>query len=115
MYPSDEYIIYGNRVAATCYDNPSGCSRSYALIGWIYNSNKLNGSIKDTWLLSTGVDNGDNGKTVLFVSSSGNLNTVSVVNRYSIGVRPVVYLKSNIKIADGTGEVGSPYTLEEIQ
>ena len=111
MYPSDEYMVYGNGVNATCYSSPSGCSGTNAQTGWVYNSNKLNGSIVTTWLLSPYSSNfnyafrADGGGGLSYYSGNFNSN----------GVRPVVYLKSNIKIADGTGEVGSEYTLEEIQ
>ena len=112
MYPSDEYMVYGNGVNATCYDNPTGCSGTNAQTGWVYKSNILEGqsSPSYTWLLSSraGYSN-----RVLFANGDGKMYDVSSNNSYR--VRPVVYLKSNIKIADGTGEVGSPYTLEEIQ
>ena len=112
MYPSDEYMVYGNGVNATCYSSPSGCSGTNAQTGWVYNSNKLNGSIVTTWLLSPNSSNYD---IAFYALSDGRLNNRSVVDNAPSGVRPVVYLKSNIKIADGTGEVGSEYTLEEIQ
>ena len=35
------------------------------------------------------------------------------VNDISYGVRPVVYLKSNVKIVGGTGESGNPYVLKQ--
>ena len=111
MYPSDEYMVYGNGVNATCYSSPSGCSGTNAQTGWVYNSNKLNGSIFTTWLLSP---YSSYYSCAFYAFTDGTLSR-SDVNYGSHGVRPVVYLKSNIKIADGTGEVGSPYTLEEIQ
>ena len=112
MYPSDEYMVYGNGVNATCYDSPSGCSGTNVTTGWVFNSNVLEGlsSPEHTWLLSS---RAGNSYDVLFAYSGGNLYYGNSYN--NAGVRPVVYLKSNIKIADGTGEVGSPYTLEEIQ
>ena len=112
MYPSDEYMVYGNGVNATCYDNPYGCYGTNAQTGWVYKSNILEGqsSPSYTWLLSSYAGSSVG---VLYAISDGALSNYSSYN--SLGVRPVVYLKSNIKIADGTGEVGSPYTLEEIQ
>ena len=112
MYPSDEYMVYGNGVNSACYDNPNRCSGTNAQTGWVYKSNVLEGqsSPSYTWLLSSDAGNSN---YVLGANSGGGLN-LSYSN-YSDGVRPVVYLKSNIKIADGTGEAGSPYTLEEIQ
>ena len=112
MYPSDEYMVYGNGVNATCYDNPYGCYGTNAQTGWVYKSNILEGqsSLSYTWLLSS---HAGGSSYVLRATSGGDLHGSNSNN--SLGVRPVVYLKSNIKIADGTGEVGSPYTLEEIQ
>ncbi|MBQ9319059.1 MAG: hypothetical protein IJR82_05450, partial [Bacilli bacterium] len=107
MYPSDEYMVYGNGVNATCYSSPSGCSGTNAQTGWVYNSNKLNGSIVPTWLLSSSAGRSNR---ALYVLSGGYLGH-DIVNNYSYGVRPVVYLKSNIKIADGTGEETDPYKL----
>ena len=111
MYPSDEYMVYGNGVNTTCYDNPSGCSGTNAQTGWVYNSNKLNGSIVTTWFLSPYAGFS---YYALAADSGGGLYGDSVLSN-SFGARTVVYLKSNIKIADGTGEVGSPYVLEAIQ
>ena len=113
MYPSDEYMVYGNGVNATCYTNPSGCSGTNAQTGWVFNSNILEGqsSPSDIWLLSS---NAGNSNSVLYANSVGG-NLYGDFSLHSYGVRPVVYLKSNIKIADGTGEVGNPYVLEAIQ
>ena len=111
MYPSDEYMVYGNGVNATCYNDPYQCdSSTIASTGWVYNSNILEGQSSPTytWLLSPG-----SGYTFyeFNANSDGNLSYVNgVFNAYA--ARPVVYLKSNIKIAGGTGEVGSEYTLE---
>ena len=33
-------------------------------------------------------------------------------SNFNYGVRPVIYLKSSIKIKSGTGEEGNPYVLE---
>ena len=113
MYPSDEYMVYGNGVNATCYSSPSGCSGTNAQTGWVYNSNILEGgsSVSTTWLLSPC----SSYSNLAFLAPSDGTLSGNLVYYLSLGVRPVVYLKSNIKIADGTGEVGSPYTLEAIQ
>ena len=110
MYPSDEYMVYGNGVNATCYGNTRDCRESNAQTGWVYNSNILEGgsSVYYTWLLSPYSGNAND---TFLAESDGFLYGYSVY-RGSAGVRPVVYLKSNIKIAGGTGEVGSEYTLE---
>ena len=41
------------------------------------------------------------------VNSSGSASSISLTN----GLRPVFFLRSNIKVTGGTGEEGSPYTL----
>ena len=119
MYPSDEYMVYGNGVDNNCYNDPAFCYSGATPVGspttgWVYNSNILEGesSVSNTWLLSP--DSGDT-SFAFFANSAGDLYSHGVHNRYSNGVRPVVYLKSSVKIAGGTGEVGSPYVLDLIQ
>ena len=89
-------------------------NKSLDYIFFSINNIKIYIRIYNRWslyrLLSSNAGNSNN---VLNANSDGNLNNNNSNN--SNGVRPVVYLKSNIKIADGTGEVGRPYTLEEIQ
>ena len=108
MYPSDEYMVYGNGVNDTCYTNPYECYQNDAQTGWVYKSNVLEGQTGPnyTWFLSSlaghsnGVLNADSGGGLIGGSSHG-----------SSGVRPVVYLKSDIKITEGTGEESSPFKL----
>ena len=92
MYPSDEYMVYGNGVNATCYDNPSGCSGTNATTGWVFNSNIRDGQTgkEVTWFLSSSAGGSDD---VLRAYSGGTLR--SDYSDFSNGVRPVVYLKSN--------------------
>ena len=108
MYPSDEYMVYGNGVNATCYGNPSGCGGTNAQTGWVYNSNIREGQPNSdyTWLLSPASGYAFNAR------SDGCLDYGNGYVYRTYAARPVVYLKSNIKIAGGTGEVGSEYTLE---
>ena len=112
MYPSDEYMVYGNGVNNTCYTNPNGCSGTNAQAGWVYNTNVREGQTSPTytWFLSSYADSSYN---VLHANSDGHLRGSHSSD--SNGVRPVVYLKSDIKITEGTGESGSPYKLETIQ
>ena len=94
----------------TCYTNTSSCSGTYAQTGWVFKSNVLEGQSSPyyTWLLSP-----DSGNShYAFYANSGGYLGLNRVSGGIYGVRPVVYLKSNIKIAGGTGEVGSEYTLE---
>ena len=109
MYPSDEYMVYGNGVNEICYSNSTSCNETNALTGWIFSSNIREGQTSkvNTWLLSTysGAAWG-----VMTVDSTGYLSyDYSPVK--TNGVRPVVYLKSSIKILSGTGEESNPYVL----
>ena len=113
LYPSDMYMVYANGVNYNCYINPFKCwsSASPAGVpksGWIYNTNILNGSSPtETWLISSPAESIDavlEGRFYGYLAGYKSTNTLSV--------RPVVYLKSSIKIKSGTGEVGNPYVLE---
>ena len=114
MYPSDMYMTYGNGVNNGCYNTPmnySNCGTTNSNTSWIYRTNVLEGntSYQWTWLLSPYSINAD----FVFLAYSGFLDNDNA--HFAGGGRPVVYLKSNIKIAEGTGEIGSEYTLEAIQ
>ena len=114
MYPSDMYMTYGNGVNNGCYNTPmnsSNCGATNSNTSWIYKTNVLEGntSYQLTWLLSPYSSD----SYFVFNARSDGLGYAYAY--FAGGGRPVVYLKSNIKIADGTGEVGSPYTLEAIQ
>ena len=77
---------------------------------WIYNTNKLEGNDANciNWLFAKA---GYNYNTIFVVDKSGVLNSYSL-NNYSQGTRPVMYLKSDIKISGGDGSDNSPYVLE---
>ena len=108
MYPSDEYMVYGNGVNATCYGNTIICSGTNAQTGWVYNSNILEGqsSPTHTWLLWPY----GNANLAFGANSDGKLTRYSAYDN-SMGVRPVVYLKSDIQIVSGTGQESDPYVL----
>ena len=82
--------------------------------GWIYNSNNLEGQSGTyiNWLLSHGTDNPN---FVFYVSNNGGVVSYYMIDDeigfYSAGTRHVLYLSSNIKITDGTGEQSNPYKL----
>ena len=109
MYPSDEYMVYGNGVNATCYNDPYNCNSTRASTGWVYNSNKQEGqsSPTDTWFLSP---YSSSANSVFGAYSSGTLDDNLVINN-TYGVRPVVYLKSSVQIDSGTGTQLDPYKL----
>ena len=111
MYPSDMYMTYAKTEGVGCYNQPmnsSVCGATNGAKSWVYNSNKLEGnsSYQWTWLLSPHSSYADS----VFSGYSKLLYYHYADN--TGGVRPVVYLKSDIKIARGTGEVGNPYVLE---
>ena len=112
MYPSDMYMTYGNGVNNGCYNTPmnsSNCGATNSNTSWIYKTNVLEGNTSNqwTWLLSPC------SSYAVFGAGSDILYYYGA--NFTGGGRPVVYLKSNIKIAGGTGEVGSEYTLGLIQ
>jgi len=112
MYPSDMYMTYKG-VNDACYNTPansSNCNSTNAANGWVYNSNKLSTDTNPyaTWFLSP---SSGNSNFVFGANSAGNLSN-NGANDSSDGVRPVVYLKSDIKIDGGNGEVGNPYVLK---
>ena len=102
----------GIGVNESCYSyiNTNRCSVTNAQTGWVYNSNILEGasSVSTTWFLSP---NSSDAYEAFVAYSNGKPGCYYNVRNTS-AARPVVYLKSNIKIAGGTGEVGSEYTLE---
>ena len=109
LYPSDYGYTYAKEVDSTCYGDPYNCDEGTPTKGWIYNSNKREGATSSqcTWLLSPRADLSGG---AFCVDSSGYVCYVNGVDD-SLAVRPVVYLTSDIKIDEGTGEVGNPYTL----
>ncbi|MBQ9318635.1 MAG: hypothetical protein IJR82_03300 [Bacilli bacterium] len=110
MYPSDEYMVYGNGVNNTCYTNPNGCNVTKAQAGWVYKSNVFEGQSSPTytWFLSS---NAGSPFTVLIANYEGILNNYS--SDRSRGVRPIVYLSADVKIIDGDGTSGNPYQLKK--
>ncbi len=68
---------------------------------WMYNSNYIQ------WTMTS---RSDMTIFVFYVDSSGDVSYISA--NCSNGVRPVVHLKSTIKVIDGTGEEDNPYILE---
>ena len=110
MYPSDEYMVYGNGVNETCYNTPanySNCNSTSAQTGWIYNSNKLNYNQYSIWYISS-ESSSDSGAYVARLN--GELMYFDV-NEESIGVRPTLYLSSIVKTTSGDGSIDSPYKL----
>ena len=109
MYPSDEYMVYGNDVNTKCYTHPTECSGTNAKTGWVYNSNTILMTVANTWLLSPLVGTSDH---VLFVLNDDGYCNGHFLNYCAYSVRPVVYLSSNVQIFDGDGSSENPYKLK---
>ena len=111
MYPSDMYMTYAKTDGVGCYNRPmssSVCGSTNLVKSWIYNTNKLEGNSSNqwTWFLSSY----SNQSHYVFYA---NLDNLGGVNASKLGgVLPVVYLKSSIRIKEGTGELENPYVLE---
>ncbi len=105
MYPSDYTYTYALGVDNTCYTDGYSCQTNKGgtpTQGWIYNTN----SNSYQRLLSPG--SGDSYEAfTLFVL--GNVHYYNSNGSY--GVRPSLYLVSNIKIDSGEGTEQSPYQL----
>ena len=105
MYPSDYTYTYALGVDNTCYTDGAKCSTDNGgapTKGWIYNTN----SNSFQWLLSPRSGDSNN---VFLLGSSGHVSFSN--SKYSNGVRPSLYLVSNIKIDSGEGTEQSPYHL----
>ena len=98
MYPSDYGYAAGSSCLQTAVFNYSdGC----------YVNDYLSIGINE-WLLSPYVVGNDLSAMVL--RKSGLINSGGVVNLVSI--RPLLYLKSDVKITGGDGSLNSPYEIE---
>ena len=106
MYPSDYSYTYALGVDNACYTAGRKCITSEGgtpTQGWIYNTN----SNTNQWLLlpSSGSSN-----FAFHLFGSGYVNDSYVTG--TLGVRPSLYLVSNIKIDSGDGTEQSPYRLK---
>ena len=110
MYPSD----YGYATSGGSTTNRTSCLAK-ELYNWresagysdCYNNDWLYDSSDYQWTL-TSISSSSSG--VFFVLTDGLL--ANSVTYYGIGVRPSVYLKSNIAISGGEGTSGTPYTIK---
>ena len=104
MYPSDYSYTYALGVDNTCYTDGFDCYDSSGKTnGWIYNTN----SNSLQWLLSP---RSDYSHLAFRLNTSGSVGNNS--SAYSYGVRPSLYLVSNIKIDSGEGTEQNPYSLK---
>lgn len=110
MSPSDYAYTYALNVNGSCYNSIINCSSEDSLSSWIYNLNATEDGGEDTtqWLLFPFSAN-SNGALNISTGLENSYIMYDVYNAYD--VRPVVYLKSNVYLVDGTGSEESPYTL----
>ena len=100
MYPSD----YGYSVTN------ANCSHTSENLG-SYNSSSCGGK---AWLLKYGFEwtnspNSGNSYNVFYVGTNAYLSNYRA--NYGYGVRPVLYLKSNVYVTGGDGSINNPYQL----
>ena len=116
LYPSDyAYATSGGNTydRDTCLSKQVGYVSSSTTPNWnntftdcLSNDWLFTGSY--TWTLSPRASSYD-ATYVFYVATSGNVNVNYAVGAY--GVRPVVYLKSNVKITGGEGTSANPFVL----
>jgi len=99
MYPSDYAYTFAYGVDDTCYSNAYTCNNSTPASSWLYNSSY------SQWTIAS---YSRDAYHVFDVISSGVVSRNSVNGTY--GVRPVVYLKSDITLT-GSGTVDDKYQI----
>ncbi len=105
MYPSDYVYTYANGVDNKCYTDGHKCDNYYGAIpsaGWLYNN-------AYQLTVSPGATSVD--YSVLLYSSGMVYSSYDSAVYAARGVRPVVFLNSNVRITDGDGSQGNPYAI----
>ena len=105
MYPSDYVYTYAFGVDEMCYNDASRCRPNDGVPtkGWIYNSN----SNSNQWLLTPTSAYGYAGEH--HIPNDGIVS--SFYTNSPSGVRPSLYLSSQVKITSGDGSEQHPYQL----
>ncbi len=101
MYPSDYAYTFANGVDDTCYSDIYNCSKGTPSSSWLYKSGT------SQWTVSP---YSSSAFFVFDVRSAGNVVNSHAYNGY--GVRPVLYLRSDIKL-QGSGGSDDPYEIIE--
>ena len=99
MYPSDYAYTFANGVDDTCYSDIDNCSNGKPSSSWLYKSGT------SQWTFSPYSSDAVN---VFYVRSAGDVSYYIASN--SLGVRPVLYLRSDIKL-QGSGGSDDPYVI----
>ena len=104
MYPSDYAYTFANGVDDKCYSDTKKCS---SMDGGNPNSSWLYKSSTIQW---TVFPSSSNTYFVFFAGNTGEVNSNAASHRF--GVRPVLYLRSDIKL-QGSGGSDDPYEIIE--
>ena len=109
IYPSD----YGYATSGGSTTDRNACLNK-ELNNW--DSSDFSDCKNNDWILNSShqwtiTPHASNSYIVFYLISAGYLGNDIASNSYN-GVRPVVFLKSNIKIADGDGSSSNPYILQ---
>ena len=99
MYPSDYVYTFANGVDDTCYTDTYNCYSSTPSSSWLYKSGT------NQWTVSP---RSSYAYSVFYVGGGGLVSGDRALN--SNGVRPVVYLRSDIKLQGG-GTSDDPYEI----
>ena len=108
MYPSDYgYATSGGSTTdrKTCLNTSLGCWSNYSEC---YNNDWLSNGYNQ-WALLPSASSYVASNAFFLLESAYVMDAGAY---YNFGVRPVVYLKSNVKISSGTGSQDDPFTLE---
>ena len=101
IFIDDDAYTFANGVDDTCYSDTYNCDNGTPSSSWLYKF--------DTSQLTVSSRSG-NANYVFFIANTGFFYSNLANNNF--GVRPVVYLSSDIKL-DGTGTSSNPYVIVE--
>ena len=101
IYPSDNFYVYALGVSDLCYYGDSRCGNQN--VSWIYNNDSTFGY----WLLSPYSGNG----VYSFYIPRGGMLLKGDTKSQKRGIRPTLYLSSQVKIVSGDGSEQNPYQL----
>ncbi len=107
IYPSD----FGYAISEETDRKRDECLNKYmlSLESPCSNKNWLL-SKSDQWLLTTRADDTTHAETVLRLITEGRVTNISGSTK--LGVRPALYLKSNVIIRDGTGDINNTFKIQ---
>lgn len=110
MYASDYIYTFSLGIDSDCYENSYNCYFSDTSNSWIYDSNNVIylETLKLPQWTMTPLSNFS--FLAFTVGSSGQIEPDWLTSYYA-GVRPVVYLRSDIYIEDGDGSLDNPFQL----